>query len=80
MVVINIEQSQAAWLMTLLGILELVARVLMSVLGDYIKGRVLYVCIFCSVGLCILHAVAAYATTFLHMLVYSICKSKNTTQ
>ena len=75
MVLINIEQSRAAWLMTLLGVLELIARVLMSVFGDYIKGRVLYACIVCSVGMAVLHAVAAQANTFVHMLIYVISKS-----
>ena len=72
MTLIDIEQQDAAWLMCLFGVLELVTRVLMSVFGDYIKGHVLDACIVFYSGLAVVHAIAANSHTFLHMLLFTI--------
>ena len=70
----QIDQSQASIAMSVFGALELVSRLLMSYLGDYIKGRILYSYVAFCLGLSILNLIAAQASTFPHMLAYSVCE------
>ena len=70
----QIDQSKASIAMSVFGALELTSRLLMSYLGDYIKGRILYSYVAFCLGLSVLNLVAAQASTFEHMLAYGVCE------
>ena len=73
----QIDQSKASIAMSVFGALELTSRLLMSYLGDYIKGRILYSYVVFCLGLSVLNLVAAQASTFEHMLAYGFCRFTN---
>ena len=74
---LGIDQSQASLVMSVFGGVELTSRLLMCVLGDYIKGHILYSYIIFSLGLSVLNFTATKATTFEHMLAYGFCRFTN---
>ena len=73
----GIDQSKGAMIMSVFGALELISRLVMCFLGDYIKGRILFSYVGFCLSLSILNFVAAKASTFQHMLTYSVCKLTN---
>ncbi|CAH1775326.1 unnamed protein product [Owenia fusiformis] len=50
----GIDTVQSAWALTLLSLVECITYVISSIIGDFFKGRLVFVNLFASVALCII--------------------------
>ncbi len=72
--VLDIPQEKASQAMMAVGICEVVSRLVTSYLGDYIKGRILYVYVVFCLILGLQNALGSLAYTYLHLVIYSAGK------
>lgn len=71
MVILGIDQENAARAMTILGVCELVSRFLMSYFGDRFKGRFIQIYVICTTCLCIQNILGYFATNYRHMIAFA---------
>ena len=69
---IGVAQSKATTGVIAMGIAETISRCTFSWAGDYIKPNILYAYVVFAVLICIVHGMAILATTFTHLMLYSI--------
>ena len=68
---LGLTQEMGTVLMTVAGSCEVVSRLMMSYIGDYCKGKLLYTyVVFCSL-LFILNGATTVAHNYTHMIVYA---------
>ena len=68
---LGIPQSHSSKAMAVIGISEMTSRLITSYVGDYFKGKILYVYVCCSVALCVQNVLGSFATSFTELLVYA---------
>ncbi|KAK2157441.1 hypothetical protein LSH36_191g01053 [Paralvinella palmiformis] len=71
MEVLGIPQRQSSEAMAVAGSCEVFSRLLTSYIGDYFKGKILYMYVLCCVLLCIQNALGTMAYTFTHLAIYA---------
>ena len=76
MEVMDIPQSNGATCMIIIGVFELVSRLLTSWLGDYAKGKILYFYIGFMLALCAQNVLGYFSTGFFHIVLYGTGKSR----
>ena len=74
MVELDIKQSQASVVMSIMGVSELTSRLVMLYVGDYVKGMLLCAYVAFSVLLCVLNVAGSFAYSLTHMVLYAIGK------
>jgi len=74
MEVLGIPQRQSSEAMAVAGSCEVFSRLLTSYIGDYFKGKILYMYVLCCVLLCIQNALGTMAYTFTHLAIYAAGK------
>ena len=70
MVLLGIPQSHAARAMSLIGLCDFVGILLMSCLGDSLKGRLLHASAGFALVHCAVNALGSMAHTYEQLLVY----------
>ena len=68
--VLGIPQSQSSTAMSVVGCCEVVSRLLTSYVGDYFKGKILYLYAVCAFILCLQNALGSLAYTFTQLTIY----------
>ena len=66
----GIEPSKAASAMSIVGVCELVSRLITSYLGDYIKGKILYTYVLFTFLLAIQNALGSLAHNYTQIIIY----------
>ena len=66
----GIEPSKAASAMSVVGVCELVSRIITSYLGDYIKGKILYTYVLFTFLLAVQNALGSLASDYTQVVVY----------
>ena len=66
----GIDQSKAASAMSVVGVCELVSRIITSYVGDYVKGKILYAYVVFTFLLAIQNAMGSLAYNYKHVMLY----------
>ncbi len=74
MEVMGITQERGSLCMIIVGVFELISRCMASWLGDYIKGKILYLYIGCMLAMSCQNAMGYFATTYSHLALYGAGK------
>ena len=69
--VLGIPQSKSSNAMAVIGSCEVVSRLVTSYVGDYVKGKILWVYVGCTLALCIQNALGSLATQFSELVGYA---------
>ena len=70
----GIEPSKAASAMSIVGVCELVSRIITSYLGDYIKGKILYTYVIFTFLLAVQNALGSFADNYTQIILYGAGK------
>ncbi len=71
---LDIPQSDSSMAMMVMGGTEVITRIVVSFLGDHIKGYMLHMYIICCFMLIITNILGYFALTFLHFTIYVVGK------
>ena len=67
-----IFQSYSSKAMMMMGGTEVLSRLVTSLLGDYIKGYLLHMYIFCCLMLAVINILGYFASTYVQLSIYGI--------